>query len=59
MWRRTKAIVISWLVGVVCGVGIVILSQRAYKTPVASSAGVQTAPQTTGAVPASSDGITR
>jgi hypothetical protein len=28
MWRLTKAIIISWLVGVVCGVGLVIELRR-------------------------------
>jgi hypothetical protein len=59
MWRLTKAIVISWLVGVVCGAGIVIVSQREDRTPPAVSASNQMAPQINGAVPASPDGITR
>jgi CBS domain-containing protein len=59
MWRLTKAIIISWLVGVVCGVGIVIVSQRADRTPRALSAGNQIAPQTIGTAPASPDGIAR
>jgi hypothetical protein len=28
MWRLTKAIIISWLVGVICGVGIVIIYRK-------------------------------
>jgi hypothetical protein len=54
MWRLTKAIIISWLVGVVCGVGLVIVSQRADRPPPASSASNQ-APQTNAVAPASAD----
>jgi hypothetical protein len=49
MWRLTKAIIISWLVGVVCGVGIVIVLQKDDKTLPASNASVQMAPHTSGA----------
>jgi hypothetical protein len=59
MWRLTKTIVISWLVGVVCGAGIVIVSQRADRTPPALSASNQIVPQTNGITPTSLDGITR
>jgi hypothetical protein len=58
MWRLTKAIIISWLVGVICGVGIVIILQRADQPPLASSAS-KGAPQTNGAAPATADGATR
>jgi hypothetical protein len=55
-----KAIIISWLVGVVCGVGMVIVVQRENRTPPASNASVQTVPQTNGtATTASPDGSTR
>jgi hypothetical protein len=57
MWRLTKAIIISWLIGVVCGVGMVIIVQREDRTPPPSSAGNQAAPQQT--VPTPPDGITR
>jgi hypothetical protein len=59
MWRLTKAIIISWLVGVGCGVGIVIVLQRSDRTPRALSASNQIAPQTNGTAPASPDGIAR
>jgi hypothetical protein len=59
MWRLTKAIIISWLIGVVCGVGMVTVLQREDRTPPASTASTQTAPQTSGTAPASADGITR
>jgi hypothetical protein len=59
MWRLTKAIIISWLVGVVCGVGTVIVLQREDRTPPVSSASNQMAPQTNGTVPGSPGGITR
>ena len=59
MWRLTKAIIISWLVGVICGIGIVIISQRSDRPPPVSSASNQMAPQTNGAVPAPPGGITR
>jgi hypothetical protein len=59
MWRLTKAIIISWLVGVVCGVGIVVVSQRTDRTPPALSASNQIAPQTNGIGPAAADGIAR
>jgi hypothetical protein len=55
MWRRTKIIIISWLVGVACGAGIVVLLQRDDRIPPASSAVTQTTPQTSGAAPASRD----
>jgi hypothetical protein len=58
MWRLTKAIIISWLVGVICGVGIVIILQRADQPPLASGAG-KDAPQTNGAAPATADRATR
>jgi hypothetical protein len=59
MWRLTKAIMISWIVGVICGVGMVIVVQRGDRTQPASSAGNQMVPQTTGAAPASPDAIAR
>jgi hypothetical protein len=51
MWRLTKATIISRLVGVVCGVGIVVVSQRPDRAPPALSARNQTAPQTNGTGP--------
>jgi hypothetical protein len=55
MWRLTKAIIISWLVGVVCGVGMVIWLQREDRTPTPppSSASTQMAPQASGIAPTS------
>jgi hypothetical protein len=58
-WRLTKAIVVSWLVGVACGVGIVIELQREDRIPPAASASSQAAPQTTATVSASPDGDTQ
>jgi hypothetical protein len=59
-WRLTKTIIISWLIGVVCGVGMVIVLQRDDRIPPATSAtGQQEAPQTTGVAPAAPDGTTR
>jgi hypothetical protein len=58
MWRLTKAIIISWLVGVICGVGIVIISQRADQSPPASSTS-KNALQTNGVAAATADGATR
>jgi hypothetical protein len=52
MWRLIKAIVVSWLVGVACGIGMVIVAQKhdqSLSPP--SGAGVQSAPQTSGAAP--------
>jgi hypothetical protein len=54
MWRLTKAIFISWLIGVVCGVGMVIWLQREDRTvaqPPSSASNQIT--------PTSADGITR
>jgi hypothetical protein len=59
MWRLAKAIVISWLIGVVSGVGMVIVVQRDNSTLPVSNASTQTAPQTSGAAPASSGETTR
>jgi hypothetical protein len=47
-WRLTKAIIVSWLVGVVCGAGMVIAVQNREPAPPAANASVQTAPPTTG-----------
>jgi hypothetical protein len=58
MWRLTKAIIISWVVGVICGIGIVIILQRADQPAPASSAS-KNAPQTNGVAPATADGATR
>ena len=59
-WRLTKAIIISWLVGVVCGVGMVIVLQREDRVPPTVSAGNQQAiPQTTGIAPAAPDGTAK
>jgi hypothetical protein len=59
-WRLTKAIFISWLVGVFCGVGMVIVLQREDRIPPAASTVNQQAPsQTTGIAPASPDGAAR
>ena len=59
MWSLTKAIIILWLVGVVCGVGIVVVAKTADRTPPALSDSNQIAPQTNGTAPAAPDGIAR
>jgi hypothetical protein len=58
MWRMTKAVIVSWIVGVVCGVGMVLVMQNAGQAPPASNASVRSepAPQATAIVPASPDG---
>jgi hypothetical protein len=58
-WRLTKAIIVSWLVGVACGTVMVIALQQDGRIPPAANAGSQSAPQTTGIAPALSDGATR
>ena len=59
MWRMTKAIIISWLVGVICGVGLVIVMQGVNRTSPLASTEHQPFPQSTGAAPATSDTTTR
>jgi hypothetical protein len=59
MWRLTKAIIISWLVGVVCGVGMVIMLERQERIPSSTNASTQSTPQTTASTPASPDGNAR
>ena len=53
MWRLTKAIIVSWLVGVICGVGMVVVFQRDGRAPPATNASIQAPPQTSGVAPAS------
>jgi hypothetical protein len=58
-WRLTRAIIVSWLIGVMCGaVGVVLLEQQnrtepGVSTAPAVSAGDQSAPQTSGTAPGS------
>jgi hypothetical protein len=59
MWRLTKAIIISWLVGVVCGVGLVIMLQRENRIPPVSNASNQTSQQTNGTAAISPSGNAR
>jgi hypothetical protein len=59
MWRLTKAIIFSWLVGVVCGIGMVIMVQRDNRAPLPSNTSTQSAPQTTGTAPVSPGRTTR
>jgi hypothetical protein len=54
-WRMTKTIFISWFVGVICGVGIVIALQQ--ENPATESAGSQSPAQTTTGM--TLDGTTR
>jgi hypothetical protein len=57
MWRMTKAIIVSWIVGVVCGIGMVLVMQSKPSTPPVSNTSIQTAPQTSGDAPSSPDQI--
>jgi hypothetical protein len=50
-WRLTRAIIVSWLIGVMCGAVGVALLERQDQTAPAVSASDQTAPQTSGAAP--------
>jgi hypothetical protein len=60
MWRLTKAIIVSWLVGVVCGVGMVIVLHHDDRTPpVASATSQHATPQANGTAPAPTDEATR
>ena len=56
MWRMTKVIIISWLVGVVCGVGFILVQQSKDRTSPNTSATSQTTPQTSTAAPNSANG---
>jgi hypothetical protein len=49
MWRLIKAIVVSWLVGLVCGIGMVIVVQKHDQSPPPPNASMQRSPQTSGA----------
>ena len=53
-WRMTKTIIISWFVGVACGVGMVVVLQQENRMPATESASSHS--QTTGLAP---DGPTR
>jgi hypothetical protein len=50
-WRMTKTIIISWLVGVICGVGMVVVLQQEHRVPLAESTSSQLPAQTTGMAP--------
>ena len=56
MWRMTKVIIISWLVGVVCGVGFILVQQSKDRISPSTSATSQTTPQASTATPKSADG---
>jgi hypothetical protein len=45
-WRLTKAIIVSWLVGVMCGAVAVAFLERRDRAAPAVSAGDQSAPPT-------------
>jgi hypothetical protein len=59
MWRLTKAIIVSWLVGVMCGVGMVIILQRDGRAPPATNVSIQAPPQTSGVAPPSPNASAR
>jgi hypothetical protein len=59
MWRLTKAIIVSWLVGVVCGVGMVFVLQHDRTPPVASANSLPVPPQTNETAPVSTGEATR
>jgi hypothetical protein len=50
-WRLTKTIILSWLIGVVCGAVGVALLERQDRTAPAVSTADQPAPQTSGTAP--------
>jgi hypothetical protein len=50
-WRMTKTIIISWLVGVICGAGMVVVLQQEHRVPLAESTSSQLPAQTTGMAP--------
>ena len=55
-WKLTKAIIVSWFVGVICGAGMVIVLQHEKPIPPAATAAGDTAPQTSGtAAPPAAD----
>jgi uncharacterized membrane protein YedE/YeeE len=62
-WRMTKAIVLSWIVGVACGMVILTIMQSRNEAPptapTATSEHGQTAPESVGAVPSSAESNTR
>jgi hypothetical protein len=49
-WRLTKAIIVSWVVGVACGALMIVALQQTNRAPPAATAGSQPA-QTTGIAP--------
>jgi hypothetical protein len=51
MWRLLKAIVVSWVIGVACGIVIAIVAQKHDQSPPVPTASVQSVPQTSGAAP--------
>jgi hypothetical protein len=50
-WRMTKTIIISWFVGLICGVGMVFVLQQENRAPLAESPSSQSPAQTTGMAP--------
>jgi hypothetical protein len=55
MRRMIKAIIVSWIFGVVCGVGMVLVMQSKPSTTAVSTASIQTAPQASDAAHPSPD----
>jgi hypothetical protein len=58
-WRLTKAIVVSWLVGVACGALLVVAVQQTNHAPSAVSVTNQQTPQTSVIAPESPQGDAR
>jgi hypothetical protein len=55
MWRRAKAIIIAWLIGVVCGIAIILAAQNKSEVQQSKNPDNQTVPQTTDAGPSSTN----
>jgi hypothetical protein len=54
-WRLTKTIIVSWLIGVICGAVLVVVLERRDQTATPVAAGDQTMSRPNAAAPASPD----
>jgi hypothetical protein len=54
-WRLTKTIIVSWLIGVICGAVLVVVLERRDQTATPVAAGDQTMPRPSAAAPAPPD----
>jgi hypothetical protein len=52
----TKVIIVSWLVGVVCGFGFILVLQSQDRPSPSTTATTQTVPQTSDVAPGSANG---